>query len=130
MNGVSNLMLAGKTDVGEIAFIDLKAQQRRIRQRIEARLQAALDHARYIAAPEIEELEARRLMAASRIGFSTKHIQQIHNSSRSCSCCQHVVCLAKKSLATITPVASCWLLHESQAARALSQSVGRSRRRA
>lgn len=58
MNGVANLMLAGKTDVGEIAFIDLKAQQRRIRGRIEARLKAVLDHGRYIAGPEIEELEA------------------------------------------------------------------------
>ncbi len=58
MNGVANLMLAGKSDVGEIAFIDLKAQQRRIRPRIEARLAAVLDHGRYIAGPEIEELEA------------------------------------------------------------------------
>lgn len=58
MNGVANLMLAGKTDVGDIAFVDLKAQQRRIRARIEARLQAVLDHGRYIAGPEIEELEA------------------------------------------------------------------------
>ncbi len=58
MNGVANLMLAGKSDVGEIAFIDLRAQQRRIRPRIEARLQAVLDHGRYVAGPEIEELEA------------------------------------------------------------------------
>lgn len=58
MNGVANLMLAGKTDVGNIAFIDLKAQQRRIRARVESRLQAVLDHGRYIAGPEIEELEA------------------------------------------------------------------------
>jgi UDP-2-acetamido-2-deoxy-ribo-hexuluronate aminotransferase len=58
MNGVANLSLAGKTAVGEIAFIDLKAQQRRIRSRIEARLRAVLDHGRYIAGPEIEELEA------------------------------------------------------------------------
>lgn len=58
MNGVANLALAGRSSVGEIAFIDLKAQQRRIRARIEARLQAVLDHGRYIAGPEIEELEA------------------------------------------------------------------------
>lgn len=58
MNGVANLALAGKSDVGEIAFIDLKAQQKRIRSRIEARLGAVLDHGRYIAGPEIEELEA------------------------------------------------------------------------
>ncbi len=65
MNGVANLSLAGKTHVGEIAFIDLKAQQRRIRPRIEARLKAVLDHGRYIAGPEIEELEA---LLAERTG--------------------------------------------------------------
>lgn len=65
MNGVANLSLAGKTAVGEIAFIDLKAQQRRIRARIEARLKAVLDHGRYIAGPEIEELEA---LLAERTG--------------------------------------------------------------
>lgn len=65
MNGVANLALAGRTAVGEIAFIDLKAQQRRIRARIEARLQAVLDHGRYIAGPEIEELEA---LLADRTG--------------------------------------------------------------
>ncbi|MGE0182701.1 MAG: DegT/DnrJ/EryC1/StrS family aminotransferase [Parvularculaceae bacterium] len=65
MNGVANLMLAGDTHVGEISFIDLKAQQRRIRSRIEARLQAVLDHGRYIAGPEIEELEA---LLAERTG--------------------------------------------------------------
>ncbi len=42
-----------------IAFIDLKAQQKRIRERIEARLIAVLDHGRYIAGPEIEELEQK-----------------------------------------------------------------------
>lgn len=65
MNGVANLALAGRSTVGEIAFIDLKAQQRRIRGRIEARLQAVLDHGRYIAGPEIEELEA---LLAERTG--------------------------------------------------------------
>jgi dTDP-4-amino-4,6-dideoxygalactose transaminase len=42
-----------------IAFIDLVAQQARIRDRVEARLRAVLDHGRYIAGPEIDELEAR-----------------------------------------------------------------------
>ncbi len=42
-----------------IAFIDLKAQQARIRERIEARLMAVLDHGRYINGPEIDELEER-----------------------------------------------------------------------
>jgi len=44
---------------GPIAFVDLKAQQARIRDRIEARLRAVLDHGRYILGPEIDELEAR-----------------------------------------------------------------------
>ncbi len=65
MNGVANLSLAGTTAVGEIAFIDLKAQQRRIRANVEARLRAVLDHGRYIAGPEIEELEA---LLAERTG--------------------------------------------------------------
>ena len=65
MNGVANLSLAGTTAVGEIAFIDLKAQQRRIRSKIETRLKAVLDHGRYIAGPEIEELEA---LLAERTG--------------------------------------------------------------
>ena len=57
MNSVINLSLAANSPVGNIAFIDLKAQQRRIRDRIEARLTAILDHGRYIAGPEIDELE-------------------------------------------------------------------------
>ncbi len=40
-----------------IAFIDLKAQQKPIRERIEARLKAVLDHGAYINGPEIKELE-------------------------------------------------------------------------
>ena len=59
MNGVANLALARQSSVGEIAFIDLKAQQRLIRERIEARLKAVLDHGRYIAGPEIKELEEK-----------------------------------------------------------------------
>ena len=41
-----------------IAFIDLKAQQARIRPRIEARFTAILDHGAYINGPEVAELEA------------------------------------------------------------------------
>ena len=41
-----------------IAFIDLKAQQARIRDRIEARFKAVLDHGAYIGGPEVAELEA------------------------------------------------------------------------
>ena len=45
-----------------IVFIDLKAQQAKIRESVERRLVNVLDHGRYIAGPEIEELE--RLLAA------------------------------------------------------------------
>ncbi|GBC59916.1 aminotransferase DegT [Desulfonema ishimotonii] len=40
-------------------FIDLGAQQRRIRQKIEKNILAVLDHGRYIMGPEIGELEQR-----------------------------------------------------------------------
>ena len=62
MNGVANISLAAESRHGRISFIDLVAQQRRIRPAIERRLQAVLDHGRYIAGPEIEELE--ELLAA------------------------------------------------------------------
>lgn len=68
MNGVANLSLAAESRVGEISFIDLKAQQRRIRPAIEARLQKVLDHGRYIAGPEITELEE---VLAARTGAKT-----------------------------------------------------------
>jgi len=38
-------------------FIDLAAQQRRIREKIEANIQAVLNHGKYIMGPEIKELE-------------------------------------------------------------------------
>ena len=41
-----------------IAFIDLKAQQARIRDKVEARFKAVLDHGAYIGGPEVAELEA------------------------------------------------------------------------
>jgi UDP-2-acetamido-2-deoxy-ribo-hexuluronate aminotransferase len=40
-------------------FIDLSAQQQRIRKKLEKRLLAVLDHGRYIFGPEIEELEQK-----------------------------------------------------------------------
>ena len=40
-------------------FIDLSAQQQRIRPNIEKRLLAVLDHGRYIDGPEIQELEQK-----------------------------------------------------------------------
>jgi UDP-2-acetamido-2-deoxy-ribo-hexuluronate aminotransferase len=42
-----------------IPFIDLQAQQNQIRGRIEARIQAVLDHGAYIMGPEVAELEER-----------------------------------------------------------------------
>ncbi len=68
MNSVVNLTLAKRTQVGDIAFIDLVAQQRRIRPAIEKRLQTVLDHGRYIAGPEITELEQA---LAERTGAQT-----------------------------------------------------------
>ena len=46
------------TPPSPIAFIDLKAQQARIRSQIEARFSAVLDHGAYINGPEVAELEA------------------------------------------------------------------------
>lgn len=40
-------------------FIDLRAQQARIRKRIDARLREVLDNGQYILGPEVEELETK-----------------------------------------------------------------------
>ena len=40
-------------------FIDLAAQQKRIRDKIETNIQAVLDHGKYIMGPEIKELEKK-----------------------------------------------------------------------
>jgi len=40
-------------------FIDLKAQQTRIRENIEKRIQAVMDHGKYIMGPEVYELEEK-----------------------------------------------------------------------
>ena len=40
-------------------FIDLAAQQRRIRDKIDAKIAAVLDHGKYIMGPEVMELEDR-----------------------------------------------------------------------
>jgi dTDP-4-amino-4,6-dideoxygalactose transaminase len=42
-----------------IAFIDLAAQQRRIRERIAAAIARVLDHGGYVMGPEVREFEAR-----------------------------------------------------------------------
>ena len=40
-------------------FIDLKSQQARIREDLDRRIAAVLDHGQYILGPEVRELEAR-----------------------------------------------------------------------
>src|SRR5262245_63248259 len=42
-----------------IEFIDLKAQQARIRARIDAAIARVLDHGQYIMGPEVSKLEER-----------------------------------------------------------------------
>jgi dTDP-4-amino-4,6-dideoxygalactose transaminase len=42
-----------------IAFIDLAAQQRRIKEKVDSRIQAVLAHGGYIMGPEVAELERR-----------------------------------------------------------------------
>jgi len=42
---------------GNIAFVDLAAQQKKIRPVIEANIQAVLQHGRYIMGPEVKKLE-------------------------------------------------------------------------
>ena len=41
----------------KMQFIDLAAQQQRIRETVERRLRVVLDHGQYIMGPEIGELE-------------------------------------------------------------------------
>ena len=43
----------------KIPFIDLKAQQERIRPQIEERIKKVLDHGQYIMGPEVKELEEK-----------------------------------------------------------------------
>ena len=43
----------------DIAFIDLKAQQKRIREKLEERIKKVLDHGKYIMGPEVAELEEK-----------------------------------------------------------------------
>ena len=47
------------TEFKKIDFIDLKAQQRRIRASLEQRIKKVMDHGAYIMGPEIAELEDR-----------------------------------------------------------------------
>ena len=50
--------LAPDAGLAPIAFLDLKAQQARIRDAVERRFSEILDHGRYIQGPEVEQLEA------------------------------------------------------------------------
>ena len=52
----------------KIEFADLKAQYRHLKGRIDARIQAVLDHGQYIMGPEVTELEQK---LAAYVG--TKH---------------------------------------------------------
>lgn len=45
--------------MSEIPFIDLKAQQQRIRSQLEQNINTVLDHGKYILGPEVDELEAK-----------------------------------------------------------------------
>ena len=47
------------TEKRKIQFIDLKAQQARIREDVEARMRQVLDHGAYIMGPEVRELEGQ-----------------------------------------------------------------------
>ncbi len=40
-------------------FVDLAAQQKRIRKQLESNISAILDHGKYIMGPEIQQLEER-----------------------------------------------------------------------
>jgi UDP-2-acetamido-2-deoxy-ribo-hexuluronate aminotransferase len=46
-------------------FVDLQAQYRRLKPRVDARIQTVLDHGRFILGPEVNELETR---LAARVG--------------------------------------------------------------
>jgi dTDP-4-amino-4,6-dideoxygalactose transaminase len=60
--------------LADLPFVDLKAQQRRLGDRIRARIGAVLDHCEFILGPEVTELEAalaRFTGAAHAIGVSS-----------------------------------------------------------
>ncbi len=52
-------------------FIDLFAQQERIREPVEARIWVVLDHGQYIMGPEIKELESK---LATRVAMKKWHV--------------------------------------------------------
>ncbi|MDX1483531.1 MAG: DegT/DnrJ/EryC1/StrS family aminotransferase [Alphaproteobacteria bacterium] len=55
----ANVLSTAPADDQHIPFIDLQAQRKRLGRRIEDAIARVLDHGRFVAGPEIEELEAR-----------------------------------------------------------------------
>jgi dTDP-4-amino-4,6-dideoxygalactose transaminase len=53
------MTVSNRCEAEPIAFIDLKAQQVRIRDNVDAAIRRVLDHGAYIMGPEVEELEQR-----------------------------------------------------------------------
>ncbi|MDF7775440.1 DegT/DnrJ/EryC1/StrS aminotransferase family protein [Sphingomonas sp. AOB5] len=51
-------MASNASELRKVAFIDLEAQQARIRPQVDAAIKRVLDHGQYIMGPEIAELEA------------------------------------------------------------------------
>jgi len=54
-----NAVLKDLAGLPKIEFIDLKAQYRALKPRIDARIQKVLDHGQYIMGPEVAELEQK-----------------------------------------------------------------------
>ena len=74
MNVQEKLIVRTEVDQSEIAFIDLKAQQAVLKDRIDGAIQRVLAHGRYIGGPEIDWLEAelaKRTGAADVVGVAS-----------------------------------------------------------
>ncbi|WP_347402072.1 aminotransferase class I/II-fold pyridoxal phosphate-dependent enzyme [Ectothiorhodospira lacustris] len=56
---LARLRKTPEADASPLAFIDLAAQQRRIRPELERRIESVLRHGQYIMGPEVRELEDR-----------------------------------------------------------------------
>jgi UDP-2-acetamido-2-deoxy-ribo-hexuluronate aminotransferase len=68
------LIVRTEVEASPIAFIDLKAQQALIKDRVDSAIQRVLAHGRYIAGPEIDWLEtelAKRTGAADVVGVAS-----------------------------------------------------------
>ena len=59
MNMTSRTQQAARAETNQIAFVDLRAQYKRLKPRIDARIQSVLDHGQFIMGPEVAELESR-----------------------------------------------------------------------